>query len=206
MQNSFLFSDTFLTIESATEAVYKEKGSKFLAFASPISSETEAKELLADLRKQFFDATHHCFAYALGRDHGIKRQSDDGEPNGTAGMPILNQIKSKKLTNILVVVVRYYGGTKLGAEGLVNAYKTSASECLTNAVIVEKIVCKKMKIFFEYLQMNEVMKIMKENDLQMISQKFDNDCQIILEIRESLVEKVQKQFEKIKNLVIDDPS
>ncbi|TAE00905.1 MAG: YigZ family protein [Bacteroidetes bacterium] len=206
MQNSFLFSDTFLTIESATEAVYKEKGSKFLAFASPISSETEAKELLADLRKQFFDATHHCFAYALGRNLGIKRQSDDGEPNGTAGMPILNQIKSKKLTNILVVVVRYYGGTKLGAAGLVNAYKTSASECLANALIVEKIVCKKMRIFFEYLQMNEVMKIMKENDLQMISQKFDNDCQIILEIRESLVEKVQKQFEKIKNLVIDDPS
>jgi uncharacterized YigZ family protein len=175
------------------ETLFKEKGSKFIAFAYPVENEQEIKEKLDLLYKKYNDATHHCYAYILGKDKGIFRANDDGEPNGTAGLPILGQIRSRNLTNILIVVVRYFGGTKLGASGLVSAYKTAAAEVLAQAEMTEKIVMKSLEIHFDYLQMNEIMKIIKEYDLKIIQQTFDNQCQMCIQVRENLyVQIVQK--------------
>jgi uncharacterized YigZ family protein len=207
--NCFIFlqmqtKDTFLTIaeNAAAEGLYKEKGSKFLAFAYYIAQEAEVKQRIEALKKEYYDARHWCYAYIVGKDKNISRANDDGEPNGTAGLPILNQIKSKNLTNVLVVVVRYFGGTKLGASGLVNAYKTVASEALNQAQIVEKIVNISLQLTFDYLQMNEVMKIIKDYDLLIKQQTFDNQCLIVLEVRQSLAAEVQSKFEKVGTILL----
>jgi uncharacterized YigZ family protein len=177
-------TDTFLTIQQATESLFKEKGSKFIAFAYPIANEQDIKEKLEELRKEYYDATHHCYAYILGKEKKNLRANDDGEPNGTAGLPILGQIKSKNLTNVLVVVVRYFGGTKLGASGLVSAYKTAAMQVLEQAQVIEQIVTQTLSFHFDYLQMNIVMKFVKDNHLKIIHQNFDNQCEMTVEIRE----------------------
>lgn len=203
MQNSldlgFSKKDTFLTIKDLAEGIYKEKGSKFLAFAYPVSHEDQLKEKLQSLRKSHFDARHHCYAYILGANQDRYRANDDGEPNGTAGLPILGQIRSKNLTDVLVVVVRYFGGVKLGASGLVNAYKVATQFALEEAQIIEKIVKAELKVQFEYIQMNEVMKVIKDFELEICSQNFDNDCQMQILVRKNHLEVVS---EKLKDFLV----
>jgi uncharacterized YigZ family protein len=167
---------SFQTIKSSSEGSYKEKGSKFLAFAYPVDSEEEVKEKIADLKKKYFDARHHCFAYILGADKAKFRAFDDGEPNHSAGDPILGQIKSKNLTNVLIVVVRYFGGTKLGVGGLIQAYKTAAEEALLHAVIIEKEVMESVELKYSYASTPEVMRLVKEFELEISAQEFGEDC------------------------------
>jgi uncharacterized YigZ family protein len=193
-------TDTYLCIERPTEATFKEKGSKFLAFAYPVNKEEEVKNNLIALRKVYFDATHHCYAYILGYRQEKTRANDDGEPNGSAGLPILGQIRSKGLTNVLIVVVRYFGGTKLGVSGLVSAYKTAAAEALQNAELITKIIVANFEITFDYLAMNSVMKIVKEYGLQILSQDFDNQCRMELSVRQKHWETVRGAFLKIEGL------
>ncbi len=189
--------DTYLSIAQPSEALFKEKGSKFIAFAYPVENEQEVKEKLELLRKKYHDATHHCYAYMLGKDKKNFRANDDGEPSGTAGLPILGQLKSKNITNVLVVVVRYFGGTKLGASGLVSAYKTAAAEVLSKVVVIEKILTKSINFTFNYLKMNEVMKFVKDYELKIISQDFDNECEMTLQVREDLVEEITQKIGRL---------
>ena len=174
---------SFLTIQSSSEGSYKESGSKFLAFAYPVSSEDDIKIKIEGLKKKYFDATHHCFAWMLGADTIRFRAVDDGEPNHSAGDPILGQIRSKNLTNVLVVVVRYYGGTKLGVGGLIQAYKISAEAALNNAIIVERDVTQTVELSFSYNENAEVMRLIKEYDLKVLSQNYAEDCKMKLEVR-----------------------
>jgi uncharacterized YigZ family protein len=159
------FDDTYQTISSSSQGIYKEKGSKFIALAFPVSSEKDIKMQLAALRKEYHDARHHCYAYCLGYDKSAWRVNDDGEPSGTAGKPIFGQIQSKDLTNILIVVMRYFGGIKLGIPGLINAYRTAAKEALGQASIVTRMVEEIYEVCFEYPLMNDVMKILKEEHM-----------------------------------------
>lgn len=192
--------DTYQTIKSMSQGVFKAKGSKFLSFAYPVETEGEVKVIIADLKKAYYDARHHCYAYILG-SHGERyRENDDGEPSGTAGKPICGQLRSKQLTNTLVAVVRYFGGTKLGTSGLIEAYKTATLEALQNAQIIEKTILKKHKITFEYEQINAVMKIMKEFDLQIIEQDFGSLSQLVFEVRLSDEDCV---LSKLQNFIIN---
>ena len=170
------------TLESPSEGLYKEKGSKFLSFAFPVSSEEQIKDLLDQFKKQYYDARHVCFAYILGYQKDRYRAYDDGEPNHSAGDPILNQIKSFDLSDTLVIVVRYFGGTKLGVGGLITAYKTATQEALENAKVIEKIPTEVLKHHFKYEEMNHVMSVIKQYDLKVLQQKFELSCEIILEI------------------------
>ncbi|MCU0449256.1 MAG: YigZ family protein [Bernardetiaceae bacterium] len=178
-------SDRYLTIAAPAEFGFKEKGSKFLAFAYPVADEAAVKAQLAQLRKPYFDATHHCYAYALGPQRAATRANDDGEPSGTAGLPILNQIKAAGLSDVLVVVVRYFGGTKLGAAGLVAAYKTAAAEVLALARPLEKTLTETLQLGFNYLALHQVMRVVKELDLPIVAQTFDNQCQLTVQVRAS---------------------
>jgi uncharacterized YigZ family protein len=183
------------TIQSATEGEYKEKGSKFLAYAFPVKSETDVKENLAILRKKYFDARHHCYAYVLGADKLKFRANDDGEPNHSAGDPILGQIRSKNLTNVLIVVVRYFGGVKLGVGGLITAYKTAAEEALTKAIVVSEDVTVDYSIEYDYASTPEVMRLVKDFELQIVEQKFlersNMNVKILLKHEHSFSEKVK---------------
>jgi len=179
-------SDVYLTIAAPAEGIYKEKGSKFLAYAYPVSSEEEIKNILAGLRKEYFDARHHCYAYQLGTGGHQYRANDDGEPNHSAGDPILGQIRSAGLTNILVVVIRYFGGIKLGVSGLITAYRTAAAEALKAAEKIEKVETVTLEIFFDYAQMNPIMSLIKEYKLQMLSQDFNINCRLTLSVRKNL--------------------
>lgn len=180
-----MFDDSFLTIEEKSEGIYKEKGSKFISFAFPVKDTDEIKDIIKDIKKEFFDARHHCYAYILGQDKSIFRMNDDGEPSSTGGKPIYGQLLSKDLTNVLVVVVRYFGGVKLGVSGLIQAYKQAALDALENAVIIEKTVDEVYGVSFEYILMNDVMRVMKENDLQQMNHRFENDCYIEFVVRKS---------------------
>src|ERR1700709_1282286 len=182
-----LFEDTYRTIEKPIEGIFRDRGSKFLAYAYPVSSENELKNILSQLKTEHPKANHHCWAMRLGTDRSVFRLNDDGEPSGTAGRPILNTLLSKNLTNIVVVVVRYFGGTLLGVPGLINAYKSAAEEALNQAVIVEKTVNDIYTIGFDYQQMNDVMKIVKDDNLVIINQSFDNNCSIDVSIRKTQV-------------------
>jgi len=182
--------DTYRSIDKPSTGIYKEKGSKFLSFAYPVEDEEEIQELIHQLQKQYYDARHHCYAYILGKDMGTYRANDDGEPNHSAGDPILGQIRSQQLTQVLIVVVRYFGGTKLGVGGLIRAYKTAAAEALLSAHTIIKTVMVPLAFTFEYLSMDEIMRTIKRYDLKIIAQEFDNNCLIKLECRESLVEEV----------------
>lgn len=186
--------DTFLTIASPAIGEYKEKGSKFIALAYPVSSEEEIKEILASTRKKYYDARHHCFAFMLGEHGQHYRANDDGEPAHTAGDPILGQIRSRNLTNILVIVVRYFGGTKLGVGGLIVAYKTATSEALDKAVIIEKTIPATLTLYFDYPWLNAVMKLVKEYEMEIISQELTISCNITLSIRKSLLYEVKTKF------------
>lgn len=171
-------AEKYFTIEKSVESIYKEKGSKFLSFLYPVSSVDEVKEYLTQLKKKYYDATHHCYAYIIGYDKETFRMNDDGEPSSTAGKPIYGQLQSNDLTNVLLVVVRYFGGTKLGVSGLIKAYKESSAECIALAEIVEKQVKHKYNIYFAYEDMNVVMNILKQNNAEQKNQIFDLNCQI----------------------------
>jgi len=174
---------SFLTIKRAVEGSYKEKGSKFLAFAYPVGSEQEIKEKLTALKKKYYDARHHCFAYVLGADKAKFRAFDDGEPNHSAGDPILGQIKSKNLTNVLIVVVRYFGGTKLGVGGLIQAYKIAAEEALKNAVVLEQEVMESISLRYPYESTPEVMRLIKEFEVEMVDQQFGDSCKLMARVK-----------------------
>lgn len=182
--------DTYNTIIESSQGIYKEKGSKFIALLFHIENEEEAKRRIEIVRKEYHDARHHCYAYMLGNSGDQYRTNDDGEPSGTAGRPILGQIRSKKLTNILIVVVRYFGGTLLGTSGLINAYKTAAEMAILSGKIEEKIIFSHFRISFRYELTNNVMKILKEEQIEQSNHHFDNMCSIDISIRQSLVEKV----------------
>lgn len=197
-----LFEDTYRTISKASEGMYKEKGSKFISFAFPVRSEIDVKEKLEEVRKGYHDARHHCYAYRLGFDKMTYRVNDDGEPSGTAGKPIFGQFLSNDLTDILVIVVRYFGGTKLGVSGLIRAYKTATIEALNENSFVEKKVLDVYQVNFDYEQMNDVMKILKEDEINQIDQLFDLKCMVKFSVRKKYTNDVYERFRNIKNLEI----
>lgn len=196
------FQDTFFTISKSGEGMLKERNSKFYYFVFPVTSEEEIKTNLAKLQKTYFDARHHCFAWILGKDGDHFRAFDDGEPNHSAGDPILGQIRSKQLTNILIVVVRYFGGTKLGMSGLIQAYKTAAALAIAESEIIEKQVKATIEIQFPYASMNEVMKLVKSYDLEITSQEMNLDCRMQLEFREGIKEAVLSGLNDVKGLTL----
>jgi uncharacterized YigZ family protein len=197
------FVDEYLTISKPSEGLFKDRGSKFLAFAYPVSSEEEIKEIQEKLRNDYHDARHHCFAYMLGLEKEVFRANDDGEPSSTAGKPILGQIRSFDLTNILIVVIRYFGGTKLGVGGLINAYKTASEEALNNARIIKKTLHDIYELKFEYPAMNDIMRILKEENIEQVDQKFDLSCSVSISLRKAETEKVLSKFDRIENLKIE---
>ena len=197
-------NDTYKTIVSTSEGIYKEKGSKFLAFAIPVNSVEEIKEIIKEYRKKYFDARHVCYAYILGHERTDFRANDDGEPSGTAGRPILGQINSRNLTNVMVVVVRYFGGILLGTGGLVTAYKEAAADALDQAEIVEKTVDEQFTIHFDYILLNDVMRIIKEVNPLVLQQIFDNECKIILSIRKQDAALLSSKLEKITGIKIEN--
>lgn len=195
-----LFDDTYLTIEKPAEGIFRDRGSKFLAFACPISGENDIKTLLAQLKAEHPKANHHCWAMRLGTDRSVFRINDDGEPSGTAGRPILNILLSRNITNVLVVVVRYFGGTLLGVPGLINAYKTATEEALNAANIIERMLQDNYIIRFEYSQMNEVMKVIKDDGLQILEQQLDNTCMMRVGIRKMQLNRSVEKLEKIAGI------
>jgi uncharacterized YigZ family protein len=196
-----LFDDTYRTIKIPAEGSFKDKGSKFLAFAYPITSEKDIKPIITKLKAEHLKANHHCWALRLTPDRSVFKLNDDGEPSGTAGRPILNTLLSRDLTNILVVIVRYFGGTLLGVPGLINAYKQATEDALNQALVIEKTVNDIYNISFNYLQMNDVMRLVKEEDIAVIHQQFDNDCTMQISIRKMQVNIVLAKFSKIDNVV-----
>jgi uncharacterized YigZ family protein len=182
--------DTYLSLSAPAEGSFRDKGSRFLSFVFPCENEEEMKAHADDLRKKYFDATHHCYAYRFGYEGEKFRANDDGEPSGSAGLPILGQLKSKNLTNIFAVVVRYYGGTKLGVSGLINAYKEATNDALLNAQIIEKIIYETFEVRFEYEKMNLVMSAVKKYELKLLKQNFDNLCIVKIAVRRSFADKV----------------
>jgi len=198
-----LFSDTYLTIEQPTEIIFKDKGSKFIAYAYPVTTEQQIKDILAYLKKEHHTANHHCYAYRLGAAKQNYRANDDGEPNNTAGKPILGQIQSVDVTDVLIVVVRYFGGTLLGVSGLINAYKTSAAEVLKNSKIFEKQILFTYCIQFSFEQINDVMKILKQSDAKILSQNFDINCEIKFSIRKANSEVCEDKLKKIEGVKLD---
>lgn len=192
--------DTFLTIKAPSEGLFKDKGSKFLSFAFPVESADEVKTIVQQKRAEFYDARHVCYAYMLGVERTNYRAVDDGEPSSTAGKPILGQINSHRLTNILVVVVRYFGGILLGTSGLINAYKEAAADAIANAQIEEKIVKSAIQLTFKYHQLNDIMRVVKEQDLEVSAQEFGFDeNKMTLLVRNSQLSAVN---EKIKQILI----
>ena len=187
-------SDTYRSISAPAQGVYKELGSKFLAFAHPVETEEAAKRILEDIRKEYFDARHHCYAWRLGLTGEPYRMNDDGEPSSTAGRPIHGQLLSQGLSDILVVVVRYSGGTKLGVPGLIRAYKSATQDALAHADIIEKVAGEPFTIAFDYLQMNDVMKVLKDMGITPLRQSFDLRCTMDVRVRLSQIEDFRKQM------------
>jgi uncharacterized YigZ family protein len=195
--------DTYKTIRSAVKGIFKERGSKFIAVASPVTSQDEVKSLLDEYRKHYHDARHHCYAWVIGYEKNLQRSNDDGEPSGTAGKPILGQINSNDLTNILIVVIRYFGGKLLGTSGLINAYRSAAAEAIKNAEVTECTVNSYYRLRFPYSSMNEVMKVIKDEELLQSEQVFDLACSMITGFRLSKSEQIIKRFSGIENLVFE---
>ena len=194
--------DTYRTIEAPTEGLYKEKGSKFIALAYPAYTEDEVKDILAEVKKKYYDARHHCYAYVLGADKNRYRANDDGEPNHSAGDPILGQIRSADLSNVLVIVVRYFGGTKLGVSGLITAYKAATADALAQATIIEMHETILLQAHYAYPQMNDVMSLVKEYDLPVRDQQFELDCKLTLEVRKTLQEEVTGKLEDTEGVKV----
>lgn len=195
-----LFDDTFQSIASPAEGFFKDKGSKFLAYAFPIDNDAQAKSYLNDLYELHPKAVHHCYAYRLGADRMSYRMSDDGEPSGTAGRPILNTLYSRNVTNLLVVVVRYFGGTLLGVPGLINAYKTATEAALDSAEIVTRHYFSIYRLLFQYQQMNDVMRIVKEMELPVRRQSFEMQCVMEVEVRSTLIERFIARSGQVEGL------
>ena len=198
-----MFDDTYRTIKGPAEGLYKEKGSKFLAFAFPVRSTDEVKQHLEALRKEYLDARHHCYAYILGPTKDVYRVNDDGEPSGTGGRPIHGQLLSADLTDTLIVVVRYFGGVLLGASGLANAYKTAARDAIEHAEIVEKTIDVRYRLQFEYVLMNDVMRIVKEFGLTPMNQDYNLDCRLELSVRQSQSVRLYDALAKLRAVTIE---
>jgi uncharacterized YigZ family protein len=196
-------NDVYRTIEADAEALFKEKSSKFLCFAYPVTTEEQIRERLEVLYKKYYDATHHCYAWRLGPRGESFRANDDGEPSSTAGKPILGQLLSHEITDCLIVVVRYFGGTKLGVSGLIEAYKTSAAEVIAAAKMVERTVDERIEVRFSYMAMNEVMKVVKDLQPKIVEQCFDNLCTMTLTIRQSLSEQLLTRLSKVEGAQVE---
>lgn len=194
--------DSYKTIKTPSEGFFKDRGSKFFGYTYPITSEQELKLKIEELKKEHHTARHHCYAYRLKQDYSVYRANDDGEPTNAAGKPILGQIDAKELTNVGVVVVRYFGGTKLGVGGMMNAYKTAALEALNNAEIIECTIDEEFEISFGYPEMNTVMRFIKDLGVEIKSQKMEMDCKIIFAIRKKEAQKAQDKFTGLKNISI----
>ena len=197
-----MFDDTYKEVKNYTTGIYKEKGSKFIAYSYPVYSEEEIKEKLEIVKKLEHSARHYCYAYILNPDKSAQRSNDDGEPSSTAGKPILGQILSNDLTNILIVVVRYFGRVKLGVPGLIRSYKTAAVQAIQEATIVTKTIKEQYKVSFKYPQMNNVMRLVKEYDLEVINTDFQIDCKLIFAVPKSKVNDVVDTFKKNHELNI----
>ncbi len=195
--------DSFLTISSPTEALFKDKGSKFIAYAYPVETEDEIKEYLQTVKKEHYAARHHCYAWRLGADFTNFRANDDGEPSSTAGKPILGQIQKAELTNILIIVVRYFGGILLGTSGLINAYRNAAAMAIDEAEIIEQLVMVNFWVEFDYLTMNDVMKVFKNEQLEQKKNNFDLRCQILTHVRESDSDRIITLFKDIEGVRIN---
>ena len=198
-----LFDDTYQSIAEPAEGFFKDKGSKFLAYAYPVENDAQAKSYLSDLHELHPKAVHHCYAYRLGADRMSYRMSDDGEPSGTAGRPILNTLYSRNITNVLVVVVRYFGGTLLGVPGLINAYKTATEAALDLAEIITRHYFSVYRLSFQYPQMNDVMRIVKEMELPVRAQAFEMQCTMEVEVRSMFVERFMTRSEKVEGLSVE---
>ena len=196
--------DSFRTISQPSEGIYTEKRSKFLAFAIPVENVEEIKDIVAQYQKKYYDARHVCYAYMLGAERTDFRANDNGEPSGTAGKPILGQINSNELTNILIIVVRYFGGIKLGTSGLIVAYKQAAAEAIAAAEIIEKTVDTDITFMFEYPFMNDVMRIVKEENPQIVNQGYDSDCSMTLRTRKGNMPKLICRLEKVETLRFEE--
>lgn len=194
--------DTYSTIKAPCEGLYKEKGSRFIAFAYPVHSEEQVRVLVAGLKEKYYDARHHCYAWRLGADKKNFRANDDGEPSSTAGRPILGQILSNDLTNVLIVVIRYFGGIKLGVSGLINAYREAASDALYHAEIIEKTVDEQLSIRFSYLVLNDVMRIVKEEGPEVLERDFELECKMLLSIRQKNFPILKSRLESIDSVVV----
>lgn len=199
--------DTYKTITEISEGIYTEKRSKFIAIAIPVRTIDEIKTHLEYYQKKYYDARHVCYSYMLGHERKDFRANDNGEPSGTAGKPILGQINSNELTDILIIVVRYFGGIKLGTSGLIVAYKAATVEVIENSTIIEKTVDEIIKVSFEYPFMNDIMRIVKEDEPEILSQSYDMDCIMTLRIRQSLMPKLRARLEKVETaLILEDES
>ena len=204
MQDSEI-KDTYNTIENAVENIlFKEKNSKFIGYAYPITSENEVKTHIENLKKEHFSARHWCYAYQIGTETLRFRANDDGEPSNSAGMPIYGQIQSFEITNVLIVVVRYFGGVKLGVGGLISAYKTTAQLTLEEANIIEKTIDKHFKITFDYKNMNKVMRIIKEKNLDIVNQKMELNCEIEIAIRKKNAKQIFDIFSTLFEIEIEE--
>ena len=199
-----LEDDVYKTISGPAEGTYTERRSRFLAFAFPIQTEDEFKEHLDEFKKEYYNARHICYAYMLGHEREDFRANDDGEPSGTAGRPILGQINSNELTDILIIVVRFYGGIKLGTGGLIVAYRTAAAAAIEEAKIIKKTVDKELFITFEYPCMNDVMRIVKEEEPDVIEQNFEMDCSMRLRIRVSKMERLKKRLSIVESVAFPE--
>ena len=196
--------DTYRTITALSEGIYTEKRSKFIAIALPVRTLEEVKQHLETYQKKYYDARHVCYAYMLGHERLNFRANDNGEPSGTAGKPILGQINTNELTDILIIVVRYFGGIKLGTSGLIVAYKAAAAEAISNATIIEKTVDDDVTVAFEYPFMNDIMRIVKEEEPEILEQSYDMDCLMKLRIRRSMMPKLRARLEKVETARILD--
>ncbi|MEZ5103034.1 MAG: YigZ family protein [Draconibacterium sp.] len=199
-------TDSYKTIKKESLGYFKDKGSKFLAFAFPVKSEEEIKEILTRLRKEHHSARHHCYAWRLGSEEITFRANDDGEPSSTAGKPILGQLLSFEVTNILIIVVRYFGGTLLGVSGLINAYKNAAADALNNAEIIEKIIEKTFQLDFTYNELNDVMQIIKNENLNILKTQFEEKCRLWFSVRKSDAERINQIFSNFYGVSIQTKS
>jgi uncharacterized YigZ family protein len=197
--------DTYKTLDAPSEEVlFKEKNSKFFGLAFPVTNEEEVKNILTEIKKAHFSARHWCYAYQIGTEKTQYRANDDGEPNNSAGMPIYGQIQSFDVTNVLVVVVRYFGGVKLGVGGLISAYKTAAQMALENATIIERTIDKHFLIHFDYKNMNKVMRIIKEKNLDIVNQKMELSCEIEIKTRKKNADTISDIFENLFEITIQE--
>jgi len=194
--------DTYLTIAGESHGTYREKASRFIAIATPVSTEEEVKGRLDMLRKAYHDANHHCYAYRLGPSGLAYRVNDDGEPSGSAGRPIHGQIVSKGLSDVLLVVIRYFGGTKLGIPGLINAYRTAAGEALDNAEKIQKVLADTIEVTFDYSRMNDVMRILKESGSSIIRQESEQSCRVLFSARRSRSEEIRNRLSQVNIISI----